>query len=76
MLKYIVPPFGSGGRRPFLSWGGGGLLTQKCLHLLPQRDGLLGEVPDPLAQLWGYSLGFPALSGFTSRGTEMAESGN
>lgn len=23
VLKYIVPPFGSGGRRPFLSWGGG-----------------------------------------------------
>lgn len=53
-----------------------GVLTQKHLHLPLQWEGLLGEVPNPQAQLRGHSLWFPALSGFTSRDTEMVESGN
>ena len=52
-----------------------GPLTQKHLHLPLQREGLLGEVPNPLAQLRRYSHWFPAPPGFTSRGTEMAGSG-
>ena len=81
-MSKVTQTSGSGAWRPFLnpgftatcvSWGP---LTQKHLHLLPQREGLLGEVPNPLAQLRGYSLWFPTPSGFTSRGTEMAGSGN
>lgn len=50
---------------------GWGAPTQKHLQLPLQWEGLLGKVPDPLTQLRRHSLWFPALSGFTSGGTEI-----